>query len=125
MCENERGNFSAVDHMQRLEIVEDAAGETQGILIEWGEVRISDSCVQTPLEIQTLTNAMQKLIGGKIERRHTFPGHGRDANLELRNETRYGGLLVNAEVYPCVKRACLSLEEIRRIRLGKMQIKGQ
>ena len=68
---------------------------------------------------------MKKLLDGKIECHHTCPDHGRDANLELPNETRYGRLLVNTELYPCLKREFLSLEAIRLSRLGKMQIKGR
>ena len=45
----ERANYSARDYMQRLGIVEDAAGETNGILVERGEVRIAERCAQTLL----------------------------------------------------------------------------
>ena len=95
----ERANYAALGYAQRLETIEDAAGETKGILVEWGAVRIADSCFQTLLKIQTPTNAMQKLLDGKIERRHTCPGKGRESNLELLNETRYGRLLINTAIY--------------------------
>lgn len=111
--------------MQRLETAEDSEGETNGILVEWGEVRIADSCVQTLLKIRTLTNAMQKLLGGEIECHHTCRGDGRGANLELPNETRYGRLLGNTGMRPCLKRACVSLEEAHISIIGQMQIKGQ
>ena len=39
--------------------------DTMGILIGWREVRIADSCVQTLLQIQTMANSAQKLLGGK------------------------------------------------------------
>ena len=39
----ERANYAALDYMQRLEIIEDAAGETNGVLVEWEAVRIADS----------------------------------------------------------------------------------
>ena len=108
--------------MQRLEIIEDAAGETNGILLEWEAVRIADSCAQTLLKIYPLTDPMQKLLGGKTECRHTFHGHGWGANLYLLNEARYGILLINTEMYPCLKRACLSLEAVHLSGIGQMQI---
>ena len=52
MWKRESANYSALDHMQRLETIEDAAGGTKWILIEWEEVRIADSRVQTLLKIQ-------------------------------------------------------------------------
>ena len=61
----------------------------------------------------------------EIERRHTCPGNRRDAILELLSETRYGRLLITTEMYPCVKRACLSLEATNLIRIGKMEITGR
>ena len=61
----------------------------------------------------------------KIECRHTLPDHGSGANLELLNETRYGRILINTEIYRCLKRACLSAEAIRLIRIGQMHIKGR
>ena len=65
MQKRERGNYSALDYTQRLEIIEDAAWGTNGILVEWEAARIADSCVQALLQIQTLTDAMRKLIDGK------------------------------------------------------------
>ena len=61
----------------------------------------------------------------KIECRHTLPDQGRGENLELLNGTIYGRLLINTEMYPCLKRASLSLEAIHLSRIGQMQIKGQ
>ena len=43
----------------RLETIEDADGETEGVLIERGEVRIEVICVQTLLKIHTLADAAQ------------------------------------------------------------------
>ena len=65
MGKRERANYSSPDHMQRLEIIEDAAWEIEWILIECADVRIADSCLQTLLKIQTPTNAIQKLRDGK------------------------------------------------------------
>ena len=125
MIKWERENYSFLDHMRRLEIIGDATGETKGILIEWEEVRIADICFQTMLRIQTTTDAMQKVLDGKIEFHHTCPGRGRDENMELLNEKRYGRLLINTEIYPCLKRATISREAIHLSRIGPMQIKGQ
>ena len=94
-------------YTQRLGAVEDAAGETKGILVEWEEVRIADSCAQTLLKVQTMSDAIRKLPDGETERHHACPDQGRDANLELIAETRYGRLLINTEMYPCLKRARL------------------
>ena len=110
--------------MRRLGIIEETAGEPNGIL-EWEEVRIADSCGQTLLKIQTLTSAMKKLLDGEVECRHTCPDRGRGKNLELLHETGYGGLLINTGMYPILKRACLSLEAIRLRRIGEMQIEGE
>ena len=41
------------------------------------------------------------------------------------NETRYGRLLINSEIYPFVEREFLSVEAIRIIRIWQMQIRGQ
>ena len=82
--------YAALNYMQRLEIIEDSAGKTEGVLVEWEEFRIADSCDQALLKIQTLTDGIQKLLDGKIECRHNCPDHGREKNLELspRDEIR-------------------------------------
>ena len=74
MEKRERANYPALDHKRKLDTIEDAAGEINGILIQCREVRISEIFAQTLLKIQTLTNAAQKLLGGKAECRHTCPG---------------------------------------------------
>ena len=94
--------------MRRLDTVEDQSGETKGVLIEWKEVRVADNCAQTLLKIQTMTDAMRRLVGGKIDFHHTCHNLGRTENLDLLNETRYGRLLVSAEIYRCAKRACIT-----------------
>ena len=55
----ERANYSALDYMQRFDAIEDQNGENAGVLIEWGEVRVSDNCSQTLMQIQTLANSMK------------------------------------------------------------------
>ena len=44
--------------------------------------------------------------------------HGRKWKMKL------GRLLINTEIYPCVRRACVTLGAVRKIRIGQMQIKG-
>ena len=62
---------------------------------------------------------MQKLIDGGIECHHSRPDHGREGNLELPNETRYGRLIAHTEIYLCAKRACVTLGAIHLSRIGK------
>ena len=61
----ESSNYAALDYAQRPDTIEDPTGDTDGVIIEWEAVRISDSGAQTLLKIQTLTNDMQKLLDGK------------------------------------------------------------
>ena len=58
----ERRNYTSLDYTHRPDTIEDPTGDTEGILTEWGEVGIADSCAQTLLKIQTLTNDMQKQL---------------------------------------------------------------
>ena len=109
--------------MRRFETMKGPKGDAAWILIDWGEVEISDSCAQAMLKIQILTNAAQKLLGGKIERRKTLPNQGREANLGIPNRERYGRLLISAEIYTCAKRACITLGAMRISRVGQMQIR--
>ena len=113
MGKRERENYAAQDYMRRLEIIEDAAWETDGVLVECKEVRMTGISSQTLLKVQTLTNAAQKLLDGKIERHRACPDRGSGANLEMLYGTGYGKLLINTEMYPCVKRAFVSLGAIR------------
>ena len=39
--------------------------------------------------------------------------------MEQLDETRYGRLLVNAEIYPCAELSCVKLDAIRISRIGK------
>ena len=125
MGKRDRANYSALDAMQRLETIEDAAGGNQGDI---DRMQSSTNSRQMRQDNDKNTNPDRRLsetARRKIERHHTCTGQGRDENLELLNETRYGRLLVNPEMHPCLKRACLSLEAIHLIGIGKMQIQWQ
>ena len=37
---------------------------------------------------------------------------------------RYGRLIMDTEIYPCLKRACVTLDAIRKSRIGQLQIRG-
>ena len=84
MSKRERVNYAALDYTQRLETIEDAKGETEGILPEWKEVRVADSCAQTLLKIHSLANVMRKLLDWKIECQHTHMSRKRK-RIEARN----------------------------------------
>ena len=48
-----------------------------------GEDRMEDGFFQTLLKIQTLTDAMRKLLEGEISRRASRPNRGREDNTEM------------------------------------------
>ena len=48
--------------MRRPQTIASENGDIEGILIEWGGVRLADDCAQKLLEIQITTNAEQKLL---------------------------------------------------------------
>ena len=115
----ERANYTALHYMKRLDAVEDTDRETKGILGGRGEVRIAERCGKTMQKVQNMPNATQKRIDGKIEFRHACTDHGREANLYMANETRYGRLLISTEIYTCVERACISIDSAHIIGIGK------
>ena len=86
---------------------------------------VADDFAQTLLKIQALPNAAHRLSVGKIPRLGSCAGDGRDANLEMRSIVKYERLLINSEIYPCAKRACVTIDAISDSRIGKMQIRGQ
>ena len=120
-----RINYAVHEYMQRLQRIGSETGDIKGVLIEWEEVRISDDWAQTLLKIQILTNVKHQLLEIKIECRKTRPYGGRDGDIEMLNRTKYGRLLINAEIYPCVKGSCIALDATRQSRIGEMQIQGQ
>ena len=54
----------------------------------------------------------------------TMPRRRKNENLELPNKMRYGRLILNADIYPCMKRSCVALDAVRKSRIGLLQIKG-
>ena len=54
----------------------------------------------------------------------TMPRKGRAGNQELFNKMRYGRLIMNTEIYTCMKRECVTLDAIRKSRIGQLQIRG-
>ena len=107
-------NFAVVDYTQRLQLMGNEKGEIKGILTEWGEVRIGDHRLQTLLMIQTLTNNIQSAAEEKLNCRPRCPAEGKASNQELFNQMRYGRLILNAEIYPCVMRACVTHDAVRK-----------
>ena len=92
-----------------MQLIDEEKGDIEGTLIEWGEVGIADHCVQTHLEIQTITNTIQQAAVGKTICHPKCPEEGQAKNQEMFEQMRYGRLILNTEIYPCVKRACLTM----------------
>ena len=87
-------------------------------------MRIGDRCLQTILQIQTLTNIIQSADERKLICRPKCPTEEKASNRELSNHMRYGRLILNTEIYPCMKRACVTLDSVRKSRIWHFQIKG-
>ena len=79
-----------MEYIRRMQLICNEKGDIEGTLREWGEVRISDHCVQTLLKIQAMTNTTQQAAECKIVRRSKFPGAGGIANQEISEMMRYG-----------------------------------
>ena len=99
-------------------------GGANGILIEWEEVGISDNCVHTMLKIQALTTTAHQVDEGnstppKIPDSRKISQPGRPRKDEIWQTTD------KHKIYPCAKRACVTLGAFRKSRIGKLQIKGQ
>ena len=105
-------------------LLDNEIGEIEGIPIERKEVGISDNCVQTLLKLQIMENAIRQVAEGKVVFRPNIPREGRTTDVEVFNRIRYGGLISNAEIYSCLKRACATLDAVRESRLGQFQIRG-
>ena len=71
-----------------------------------------------------LTNLIQAATEGKIQRHEKCPQTGARENRELFNQTQPGRLIVNTEIYPFVKRACVALDALRHTRMSNLQSKG-
>ena len=71
-----------------------------------------------------LTNLIQAASAGKILCHERCPRAGARENTELFNQIKTGRLIVNTEIYPCLKRACVSLDALRRTRMSNIQSKG-
>ena len=92
-------NYSALDYVQRTQLLDSEKGDIEGILIERTEVGIADRCVQTLLEIQTLTNITQQSAEGQILCHPTCPTGGKADSQDTFGQMRYGRLILNTEIY--------------------------
>ena len=120
----ERTNFDVLDYIQRKTLLGGENQEIGRILVEWGEVRIGDGCSMALLKLQMLTNLTQAAAEGKTQRREKPPQTGASENREQFNQIKLGRLIVNTEVYPCMKRACVALDALRHTRISNLQSKG-
>ena len=76
------------------------------------------------LKLQVLTNQMQSASEGKIKCHEERP-EGGEINIEQFKQIKPPGrLIINTEVYPAMKRACLTLDAIHQTRLKEMQARG-
>ena len=71
MGKRERAKYAALDYMRRNGPIADTAGRPNGILVEWEEVRIADSCAQTLL---INTNPEQR-HAKTARRKNRMPAH--------------------------------------------------
>ena len=60
----------------------------------------------------------------KIQRHEKRPQAGAGENKEQFNQIKLGRLVINTEVYPCMKRACVTLDALRHTRISNLQSKG-
>ena len=76
------------------------------------------------LKLQVLTNQIQLAAEGKIKCHEECP-EGGEINIEQFKQIKPPGrLIINTEVYPAMKRACLTLDAIHQTRLKEMQARG-
>ena len=75
------------------------------------------------LKLQMLTNLIQSAAEGKTQRREKCPQTGAIENREQFNQIKLGRLIVNTEVYPCMKRTCATLDAMRQTRIRNLQSK--
>ena len=76
------------------------------------------------LKLQVLANQIQSAAEGKIQCHVECP-EGGEINIEQFKQIKPPGrLIINTEVYPAMKRACLTLEAIHQTRLKEMQARG-
>ena len=61
----ERSNYAVLNYIQRLALLDNEKGDTEGILIECKEVRIGDQCLETLLKLQILTSDIHPAAEGK------------------------------------------------------------
>ena len=70
---HEAANYAVLNYIQRLQLLGTEKGNTQGILIEWEEVRIGDHCLKTLLKVQSLANDIQSAEEGRLVRHAKCP----------------------------------------------------
>ena len=71
-----RKNYAAPDYARGIRLLRNEQGGKKGILIEWGEVGIADSSVQTLLKIQAMGSKTQKITAGRIVFHSPCPREG-------------------------------------------------
>ena len=68
---------------------------------------------------------MQAAAEGKAQCHKAFPQDGTEENVTQFQQTKPPGrLIINTEVHPCLKRACVALGSIHQTRLKNMHSKG-
>ena len=86
----EKTNNAAIDYIQMIHLLGSGKWDISGTLIEWGEERIADNCLQTPLKIQAMANLIQQVTDGRIVSHSPFPREGRKENLGSVGKMKYG-----------------------------------
>ena len=88
-------------------------GDSTGILIGRGEVRLAEDIARPLLKLQLVTNDVQKLLDVEVECRKTCPNIGSGESIEAIRRIRYGRLLVSEEISPFEKRARGAIDAFR------------
>ena len=121
----EHTNYAITDYIQRKTLLVNERNCINGIQLEWEEVRIGDQCAEILLKLQILTNQAQAAAEGKMYRHSKCPqGETKKTRRSLNRPNRQGGLIINTEVYPCMKRACVALSAMKQTRLKKIYSRG-
>ena len=86
---------------------------------------VADNFSQALLKIQSLTNTAQQAAERKVVPHSICAKEGWVADMDAFARMRYGRQIVNAEVSPCAKLACATLDSIRKSRIGQFKIGGE
>ena len=92
------------------------------MLIEWGEVRAAGELRTSASEA---TNSAKHHAESR-RRQSTIPLRMPGGKQQHRtfDRIRLGRLIINTEIYPCAKRACVAIDAIRKSQIGQFQIRG-